>query len=116
MKALYVLLILLLLSIYKAEDCSNKEATKDTDCTGLDPGSGVYRCCYQYVKGTVNDKDVEQKTCLPISKTDWDTIKDYVKKQKEESEKAGSKVSKYEINCSSNYLYISLLSLVLILL
>ena len=116
MKALYTLLILLLLSIYKAEECSNKEATKDTDCTGLNPGAGYYRCCYSYVKGTIGGKDTEQKQCLPIVKKDWDSIKDFVKKGKETSEAAGNKISKYEINCSSNYLYISLLSLVLILL
>ena len=116
MKALYTLLILLLLSIYKAEECSTKEATKDTDCTGLNPGAGYYRCCYSYVKGTIGGKDVEQKTCLPILKTNWDNIKDYVKTQKAAVETGDNKVSKYEINCSSNYLYISLLSLVLILL
>ena len=117
MKTLYALLILLLLSIYKAEDCdTTKTVEKDTDCTGLNPGPNSYRCCYSYLKGTINGQDTEKKQCLPISKTDYDGIKDFVKKGKETSEAAGNKISKYEINCSSNYLYISLLSLVLILL
>jgi len=117
MKTLYALLILLLLSIYKAEDCdTTKTVEKDTDCTGLNPGPNSYRCCYSYLKGTIGGKDTEQKQCLPIVKKDWDSIKDFVKKGKETSEAAGNKISKYEINCSSNYLYISLLSLVLILL
>ena len=49
MKALYTLLIMLLISQYKAASgtCSETiKPTKSSECTDLEPGEGKVKCCY----------------------------------------------------------------------
>ena len=119
MKTLHALLIILLVSLYKANekcnstvkpsqasDCNNREKNTDSD----------YRCCYIYQKYTIMGSIVEGKSCSGVTKTEFDNIKDVIKSLKDGIEKMGGKFDTFDIDCSSGYLYISLLSFVLFLL
>ncbi len=117
MKALYALLIILLLSLYKAETCTaSTKPSKASECNSRTLETNQYRCCYLYMKATVMSVTSENKKCLPVTQAEYDNIKEVISKSKEMAEKTGVKVDKIDIDCSSSYLYISLLALIIFLL
>ena len=115
MKALYSLLIVLLISecfsvpcydgdsevndpsIKEASDCHNRE---------LVPEGLFYRCCY--AEGTYKKKTA--KICVPVDKETYDDIENYVKEQKNKG------YDSFSIDCGSSYIVISLLSIILLFL
>ena len=118
MKALYALLIILLLSLYKAETtCTDTtKPSKASECNSRTVETNQYKCCYLYVKVTAMSITSEDKKCLPVTQAEYDNIKEVISKSKEIAEKTGVKVDKIDIDCSSSYLYISLLALIIFLL
>ena len=117
MKALYALLIILLLSLYKAETClSTTKPSKASECNSRTLETNQYKCCYLYVKVTAMSITSENKQCVPVTQPEYDNIKEVISKTKEITEKTGVKVDKIDIDCSSSYLYISLLALIIFLL
>ena len=84
----------------QAEDCNNRE---------LDSGE-YYRCCF--IEAEM--KGVESKTCLPLSKEEYDDIGDYIDKSEKAAKDMGVDVEDYSIDCGSNYIVISILSLILL--
>ena len=117
MKALYALLIILLLSLYKAETClATTQPSKASECNSRTLETNQYKCCYLYVKVTAMSITSEDKKCLPVTQAEYDNIKEVISKSKEIAEKTGVKVDKIDIDCSSSYLYISLLALIIFLL
>ena len=117
MKALYALLIILLLSLYKAETCTDTtKPSKASECNSRTIETNQYRCCYLYVKATFMSITSEDKKCLPVTQAEYDNIKQVITTTKEMAEKTGVKIDKIDIDCSSSYLYISLLALIIFLL
>ena len=117
MKALYALLIILLLSLYKAETCTDTtKPSKASECNSRTLETNQYRCCYLYMKATFMSVTSENKQCVPVTQAEYDNIKEVINKTKEISEKTGVKIDKINIDCSSSYLYISLLALIIFLL
>ena len=117
MKALYALLIILLLSLYKAETClSTTKPSKASECNSRTIETNQYKCCYLYVKVTAMSITSEDKKCLPVTQAEYDNIKQVITTTKEMAEKTGVKIDKIDIDCSSSYLYISLLALIIFLL
>ena len=117
MKIFHALLITLIVSVYNAVDkCSGVKGEKAGDCQNLEIDSAHYKCCYAHSKVTIMGQTQEKKECQQITKTEYDNIKDEIKKAKEQIEKMGGKVDTFDIDCNSNYLYISLLSLIIFLL
>ena len=117
MKALYALLIILLLSLYKAETClATTKPSKASECNSRTLETNQYRCCYLYMKATVMSITSENQKCLPVTQTEYLNIKQVITTTKEMAEKTGVKIDKIDIDCSSSYLYISLLALIIFLL
>ena len=117
MKSLYALLIILLLSLYKAETClATTKPSKASECNSRTLETNQYKCCYLYVKATFMSVTSEDMKCLPVTQAEYDNIKEVINKTKEISEKTGVKIDKINIDCSSSYLYISLLALIIFLL
>ena len=117
MKALTSLLIMILLALYKAENCKDSTPNEPSDCHNR--GKSIedqYRCCYVYQKYTLMGNYIDTKSCAPLTKTEFENIKEVIKSLKEGIEKMGGKFDTFDIKCSSNYLYISLLSLMIFLL
>ena len=107
-KALYLLFaILLLAKLNSADKCYHDESKLSCDKRELD--DVYYRCCkMEYkIEGTKSEE------CIPVTKDQYKKIKDTIKEYKN---KAEIKVEDVEIDCSSNYMIISLLTLISLLL
>ena len=110
MKTLYVLLVLTLIAQCLSTKCGDltQQPSKAEDCNNRDLESGEYRCCFieADVKGIG-----ETKYCGAVTKEQYDDIDDFIDKV----EKAGKDtVEDYSIDCGSNYIVISILSLILL--
>ena len=112
MKSFLFIFVLSLLSLSSvlSEDCKYiKGATKDVCNKGLSENDKKYyeRCCYVKYRKDGRDTDTEQ--CLPLTKYKFEQMLD-VKKQY-----AFDYSNTWVIECNSNYVKFSLLSLVLLL-
>ena len=116
MKSLYLLLFAFLIYQYSCQEteCSGI-ATKKSDCEGRKLGEGFYRCCYGESKMTKDGQTTENKFCVPVTQDQYDNIKDYIDKSKKEYKEKGVEVKKLSVDCSSNFLVFSFLSLILFL-
>ena len=120
-KALYLLLVLLLLSKFncQAEDEKPDEGECDEDlssgCENLKVGKGYYKCClFEIEYDQEIDGEKESKFCQPITQTDYDDIKDSIKKQEDFFKNSNGFGVDISIDCASNYVLISLLSLIIL--
>ena len=109
MKTLYALLIVLLFAqiICDVDECEDAEKKNADECNKINPGEGFYRCCF--IKGKFDGDHWEG--CTSITKAQYDDIDDAIE--------AYEKVSGADIDsldCGSNYIIISLLSLILLFL
>ena len=120
MKSLYASLIFLLISLYKAQEilyCWNMEnPVGPKDCNYLPLQRDYYKCCYvrekYYYKG-----DFENRTaCAPLGRYDYDNLAKQVKSKRDYLNAKGAIIQDFVVDCSSNYLYLSLLSFMLFLL
>ena len=113
MKALYTFLIFLLISQYKSETCNaptntteicpNREINEDNDehvCCGIE---------YDYINGT------NITYCLPLNQGQYENLTGYFH---DEVEARGGNTTFIRANifCESNYIVVSMLSLILLLL
>ena len=122
-KTLYLLLVLLLLSKFNCQDEEEEldEGECDDDlssgCENLKVGKGYYKCClleFEYDKEIDGTK--KGKSCEPVTKSQYDEIKDYIKNsEKDFKNKIGVGID-LSIDCASNYVMISLLSLIILFL
>ena len=125
-KAIYLLLLSLLLSQIYCDTtpadyknyCGYEEdgTVKDEDnCHNRKLEDGDYRCCFVEVEGKYQGQKMERKSCLPLTKDEYDKIDDFVDAQ-EKIVGEGNEIDDFSIDCASNYIMISLLSLILLFL
>ena len=109
MKTLYVLLVLTLIAQCLSTKCGDAPLpTKAEDCNNRELDSGEYRCCFIEVE---IKKVGKSKVCGAVTKEQYDDIDDYVD---DYEDKAGDTVEDFSIDCGSNYIVISILSLILL--
>lgn len=114
MKTYSIFIFVMLTSFIFTDDsakkyCGGTDAKSAKDCKNLELISGYSHCCYLDGK----DKDGnDSKGCVPVTEENYNKIKDYIDSLKKLSN--GGKINK--LDCNSNYLKISLISLLLILL
>ena len=111
MKTLYALLIILLFAqiICQEDDvvlCDSAKKKNADECNKINPVAGFYRCCF--IKGKFLGQSEER--CTSVTKEQYDDIDDTI----EAYEKAGADID--SLDCGSNYIIISLLSLILLFL
>ena len=122
-KALYLLLAILLLSQLYCDDtdgdyCDGHGASSVDECQkykfnedDVDGDGNPYKyCCYSKAEA-----DGKTKTeCISLTQKDYDDIDDFI----DDLEKLAKDYAKidadYSVDCSSNYIMISLLSLIVI--
>ena len=112
MKALYALLVLLLVSPYLCESCEFLDDTKGlSDCNSrsLDKEDGEAYCCFIKYKY----EGVKLESCIPVTQGQYDDIKGFIKTLENSDEMDLDDVS---VDCGSNYIIISLFSLILLFL
>ena len=109
MKTLYALLIILLFAQIICDDdiCNFAQRNNADECNKISPDEGGYRCCF--FKGKVDWNEV--KFCYSATKEQYDKIDDAIKElEKQDDTDVDS------LDCGSNYIIISLLSLILLFL
>ena len=121
-KALFLLMAVLLISKFQCDDeegdgdigdCDVEEATGVDQCEKLSAGD-AYKCCLWEGKYIDEDGKNSFKGCHPVIKEQYDEIDDFID-QLEKGDDEG-KYDDLSIDCNSNYIMISLLSLILLLL
>ena len=123
-KTLYLLLVLLLLSKFNCQDEEEEqpdegECKGDSNCENLKVGKGYYKCClFEAEADQAIDDDGSKtiKSCFPITKADYDDIKDYIKNYENNVKNKQNIEADVSIDCASNYVMISLLSLIILFL
>ena len=117
-KALFLLLAALLISQYSCDD------EEDSGCFKLEGVSGkkdcnnrkdkyAYRCCYVKAKGKIDGKKQTKEYCSPIDEENYKKIKDFIKEMEKDGESSDLDIKNFD--CNSNYLLISIMSLILLL-
>ena len=114
-----MLLTILLISQFYCDDyddgnigkCSNENAKKTSDCEKLDPGE-YHKCCFYKLK--IEGEDVDSY-CMAVTKQMYEKIKDTIKDMEKDEDYEDVSV-KISIDCGSNYIIISVLSLILLFL
>ena len=111
MKALYTLLLILLISQYKSESCDSQTApTTVKDCKERDAGKKKHKCCkmnYLFTNGT------DRTYCQPLIKDEYEKIIEYLRNDVINNG-GEEKVENANIDCSSGYVVVSILSLILL--
>ena len=117
MKALYTLLIILLITQYNSQKCNGEvEATSVSQCQSLTLEKGDYKCClFEVEYEDLSGKDITLKTCDGVTKSQYDDIDNMIDFYEGFMEGFGYDVDDIDIDCGSKYLVISLISLALLL-
>ena len=115
MKALCIIAIIVLLSQSKCEYCgSDYIPTKREDCTSLPFGEDYYKCCYAV--GEIEGQSDKEIKCHPVKKEEYDNFDKFLKDFKETcKQQTGKTVKDLSVDCNSNYVMISLMSLIFLL-
>ena len=121
-KTLFLILVILLLSKFYCQDdyteseCEKKEgAKKKKDCNGLGVSKNAYKCCYVKIEGSLEGKSLDYEGCSEIDKESYDKIKDLIEEREKDIKDKGGKYDIKKYDCNSNYLLISIMSLILLL-
>ena len=116
MNALSSLLVLILVSLCKSESvCSLTVPTQAKDCYNLTVEKNEYKCCYSRQEYTQEGKYHNHTRCEGVKEADYNNMGNRIKSLIGYIKSQGGIIQTYEMNCSSNYLYISLLSLIVLL-
>ena len=107
MKTLYALLIILLFAQIICDGCDGTVKKNADECNKINPAEGFYRCCF--IKGKLDGRNWEG--CTSITKAQYDDIDDAIEAYEKEW---GADID--SLDCGSNYIIISLLSLILLFL
>ncbi len=113
MKGLIVVLFISLASLSFAVEniqyCEDHISPADKNvCHNSTKKETTHRCCYEYYKVS----GMSYSNCLALTKADFDDFKNYMKNK----ESGIANVKEYSLDCSSEYITISILSLILLLL
>ena len=109
MKSLEIIIVLCLI-IFTYQYCSKSSGAKKEDCKAenlddtYEKKQGYEYCCYV--------EDGDNKSCVPLTKYQYENIKDYAKIMR----LTGPASEDAKIDCKSLFLEISILSILLLLL
>ena len=115
MKAYFFVILFGALAMYNCADCEGS-ASSVSDCEKRTLPEGAYRCCFADVKVTIMGQTKESKEFGPITKDQYDNIEKFMEEAKKQVEAFGGKIDRYEVDCNSNYIIISMLALLLLFL
>ena len=113
MKALLIVLFISLASLCASLDktiyCGEYiyNPTKE-QCHNTPLKNTTYKCCYEFYKIS----SLTYPSCVPITQEEFKNFKDFFEKRK----KMSSGNSDFSLDCSSEYITLSILSLILLLL
>ena len=112
MKILFILLIAIAISKDDLGDwpqCSNIKPSYREQCTSIGSIYGYTRCCYESFKASTGES---KKSCWPLTYDEFNNVKNYIAARKEKNPGC----TDYSFDCSSKFISISLILLLLNLL
>lgn len=112
MKILFVLLFAISFSkdyLGYWPQCENIKPSYREQCTSIGSISGYKGCCFEKFNSS---SGVIQKSCWPLTYNEYDNIKNYIEARKEKNPGC----TDYSLDCSSKFISISLILLLLNLL
>ena len=115
MKALYALLIILLISHYKSEKCNSQTIpSKVKDCLDRDLEKGGYKCCMMNIEIKEGVEGNNKTYCVSLEKSDYENKVDFMNKEFKKYGLNVTTIKDAKINCGSSYIFVSILSLILL--
>ena len=106
----FAILFISQLNFIKNEGCQKSNPSSKKECHNRPAGDGYYKCCYVEEKW----KGGSEISCGAVTKKEYDDIEDLIDKYEDLAESIGIKDPDISVDCSSKYLLISLLSLILL--
>ena len=119
MKHLFIIALFFLISQSMNEKCDGKENVSSiSECKGLELTTGDAVCCFVDEKYTMFGKENIVKKCMGATKAESENITAMKEEEKKSIEDGGfdGQVEYININCENNYLFISFLTLIIIIL
>ena len=117
MKLLSAALIILLISLCKADNCTELGTPiSPTDCHNRNFAEKYVKCCYFKEFYYLGGKLTNETYCNHLKQEDYDTLIPRFKTQKAYIEKFGGIIDVLQLDCNSKYIYASLLILMILLL
>ena len=114
MKNLYLLIFILLISKSYTTWCSAlSTASSINDCKGLELDEGYSYCCYIVEEFEYLGQDYKLHHCGQLTQGQYDDIDDYLDEAEDLAEKNGLDYDELSVDCSSNHIMITLISLIL---
>ena len=114
MKALYALLAILLISHYKSEKCNSQTIpSKVKDCLDRDLEKGGYKCCMMNIEIKEGVEGNNKTYCVSLKKSEYEDIVKYMK-DVVNNNGGNETIKDAKINCGSSYIFVSILSLILL--
>ena len=97
--------------------CDHGRRTGRDGCGGQSTvPSGYYKCCYSYQKLKKKGYLSEEYKCVPIDEKTYNDIKKFIEDGEKAAKDQGYDEVTGKIDCSSNYIIYSLVSLILLFL
>ena len=97
-------------------ECEKKRTANGvSDCEKLKAGADTNKCCFIEAESEKDGQKGTYKSCISITKDSYDKIADIIDDMEDAYEKAGVE-GDISIDCSSNYIILSLISLTILLL
>ena len=116
MKALYLLLVLTLISAFYSRECEGL-AQKASECNQADFNTTIfYRCCFIEAEMSMAGSEITVRACSPVTKIMFDNVTALIEEATKEMKKQIPADFKVRVDCTSNYINISILFLILLLL
>ena len=114
MQNMYLLIFSLLISQSYTRKCSAEvTASSINDCKGLELDEGYSYCCYIVEDFEYLGQDFKLHHCGQLTKGQYDDIGDYIDEAEDLAEKTGIDYDELSVDCSSTYIMITLISLIL---
>ena len=118
MKTLYAILFVIYISYCNSIKCGDEETysfNSVNDCKQLELDTGDYICCFVEVTISDNGRKESAKACGGLTKAQYDEIDEYIDYIEETYEKGyGLDDVDIDVDCTSKYIIIPLLSLIML--
>ena len=114
MKSMYLLIFILFISQSYTRRCAAEaSASSINDCKGLELDEGYSYCCYIVEDFEYLGQDFKLHHCGQLTKGQYDDIDYYIDEAEDLAEKTGIDYDELSVDCSSTYIMITLISLIL---
>ena len=113
--AIFLLIFLGLFNLAELTCETLSTPNSESDChsrqfSTLETNQGAYKCCYL----EVDFGGITRKSCVAITKNEYDNIDDYIDKDEDSYDKYDIDVDVEDLDCKSKYLQSALLLLLFI--